>query len=605
MRSRVSPFLSPIVSLLFLVGCDSLGMSRLDREVDRMIEGRQSQTLGSHASNDQQRVPTREPLKASRSIYDEHPATANPSAEDLPVRARTDETSPAGVRSPLTEESPAAGGQDILELDLEGVLCYAIEHSREYRSEKEALILSALDLLAEHHLWGPRFFSTFSAGFTGTPEAGDHDQVFELLNTTGVRQRLPYGGEASVSAVVNYINRLDEAVAGSSVRDEQGADVTASITLPLLRGAGEVAREDLIQSERELVYATRRFERFRREFLVSIATNYFDLLRQRSQIGNFERQVKNFEWLRKRIEALANAGRTPFFEVQRSEQQVLFAQNSLASANEGYAGSLDAFKVRLGIPTVQPLAVKPVDLVIPDPVLDAQQAVARAWEYRLDLQTSRDRVDDAKRQVRVAANNRLPDLDVSASVSVPATGSKRYAGLDLDAGSGGYTAGVTFDAPLDRRVEDIRYRQSLITFERAERQFTLDRDRVAQDVRDSARQIEQSRFTLDLQARNIELSSKRLRGVLLRLRSLGPRDFIEAQDDLLQAENLYDSAKRDLRVSILRFLLDTGQMRVAPDGRWLSPTHLKPEIKPATAPPQPAGVLEEGSLEESPPAPEP
>jgi len=62
--------------------------------------------------------------------------------------------------------------------------------------------------------------------------------------------------------------------------------------------------------------------------------------------------------------------------------------------------------------------------------------------------------------------------------------------------------------------------------------------------------------------------------VLLRLRSLGPRDFIEAQEDLTEARNRRDFAVRDLRVSILQYLLDTGQMRVKQDGQWEPPAGL-------------------------------
>jgi hypothetical protein len=88
--------------------------------------------------------------------------------------------------------------------------------------------------------------------------------------------------------------------------------------------------------------------------------------------------------------------------------------------------------------------------------------------------------------------------------------------------------------------------------------------------------------------------------VQLRLRELGPRDFIEAQEDLLSALNRRDDALRALRASILQYLLDTGQMRVASDGRWLAPAKLvavgqslsgsasspstQPALTPTTAP---------------------
>lgn len=43
-----------------------------------------------------------------------------------------------------------------------------------------------------------------------------------------------------------------------------------------------MAREDLIQAERNLVYQARTFERSRRELLVAIAEDYFGLSSRRA-----------------------------------------------------------------------------------------------------------------------------------------------------------------------------------------------------------------------------------------------------------------------------------------------------------------------------------
>jgi hypothetical protein len=88
---------------------------------------------------------------------------------------------------------------------------------------------------------------------------------------------------------------------------------------------------------------------------------------------------------------------------------------------------------------------------------------------------------------------------------------------------------------------------------------------------------------LQVQTRNIAIASKRIEGVTLRLRALGPRDFIEAQNDLLDALNLRDNALRNLRVSILTYLLATGQIRVDPEGQWRPPGKLVAIVPGASA----------------------
>ena len=552
------------------VGCESSQIRALDRELERMIRDQRSATLADELAADPDIVP-----QASRyagppgSPYDTRPPTRNPTAAELPAKAQS-----ADARA---DQMPQMLGsmENATVLDLEKSLAYAIEHSRQYRFGKEELYLTAIDLLAERHLWGPRFFDVLTTTLAGTPEAGDYDHAVELVNQLGVTQRLPYGGSVSASALVNYVEAVRRA-SDSDIETGQAAAVNLGVIVPLVRGAGIVAQEDLIQAERSLIYAARSFERFRREFLVDVATRYFNLLAFQAQITNLEEQVRNFEWLSQRTAAFAEAGREPYFEVQRAEQQVLFARNNLLNAQENYASALDSFKLVLGMPTTQEASIQPVELAIPEPELDAEAAVQTAWTYRLDLQTRANLVDDAVRGLKVAENQMLPDLDTFGDVTVPTDPGKQNAGQDLDAGEGEYRAGVRLSAPLDRRLEELDRRKAMITLDRARRSYTQLRDQVALEVRSSVRRIHQAQFTLELQERNVTLSERRLQGVVLRLDVLGPRDFIEAQEDLLEASNRRDAAVRDLRVSVLQFLLNSGQMRVAPDGRWMPPARLSP-----------------------------
>ena len=107
---------------------------------------------------------------------------------------------------------------------------------------------------------------------------------------------------------------------------------------------------------------------------------------------------------------------------------------------------------------------------------------------------------------------------------------------------------------------------------------------MALEVRRSIREIRQARINLELNQRGVQVNERRERAVQLRERTLGPRDVIEAQEDLLDARNRRDQALAELRQSVLRHLLNTGQMRISSAGRWLSPGQLaQPEAKPMPA----------------------
>lgn len=582
----VSALAGAFLLLMLAMVCGCADFDSLDREAARLIERRQALTLGEDAPNDGRPVPA-SPSVVSPSDSDYRPPTTNnPSVNDLPAR-----TDPTPGREPGQEHlvdppmpQMLAGQGEAMMMTLEEVLAYAIEHSREYRDRKEDLFLASLNLLIERHLWGPRFFNDTVATFSGTPERGDHDQVFSLLNDFRITQRLPYGGEVSVGALVDFVNLLQNASDRTS--PTQDAAITVDAVIPLLRGAGMVAREDLIQAERDLVYAARSFERFRREFFVDIAVEYFNLIARQENIENQKRQVEGLERLARRFEALARAGRSPFFEAEQATARVLFALNNLSNAEENYVAALDSFKLRIGMPMTQHLVIVPTEVVVPEPLLDTTEAVQTAYDHRLDLQTAADLIDDARRRVAVARNQLLPDLDVFAGATLGTDPTADIGGLNLSLEHSSYSGGVRFGAPLDRRIETIRYRQSLVAYDRTQRSFTLERDRVAQQVRSAIRRIRQARFTLELQERNVHLATRRLQGVLLDERGQSPREVIEAEEDLLEARNRRDAAVRDLRVSVLQFLLDTGQMRVGPQGEWLPPAQLTPlpaEAAPANA----------------------
>lgn len=561
-------------------------MDELDRQVTQMIQQHQFNALGKTNAHDPARMPA-PPLspttgQPSDLDFSTSPATTNPDVESLSAtRANKEQLDrPVGIaaKDSITDVGP------IRNFDLEQVLAFAIQHSREYRSEKEELYLAAIDLLTEKHLWGPRFFSDTTAALSGTPERGDHHQAASLVSDLRATHKLPYGGEVSVRALVSFVEQL-RAESGDSTVDTQSAEVEVELTLPLLRGAGKVAREDLIQAHRDLIYGARAFERFRREFLVSIATDYFDLLQESARIANLKSQLKNLNWLQRRITALADAGREPPFEVRRSEQQVLFAKNNLLTANERYDRLLDVFKITIGLATNQKLTLKPITIQVPIPLLNEVNATKTAWTNRLDYQTSNDRVADAKRLVNVARNDLLPDLNLNAGVAIPTTSKRDRAGGQFDAGEGTFDLGLTFSAPLDRRREQLNVRRSLITHERSKRNFKLLQDEISRQVRRAIRQIDLARDTLKIQEQNLEQAQLRRDEVTLRLRSLGPRDFIEAEEDLLDAQNQRDAAVRDIRVNVLQYLLDTGQMRVGPKGNWQPPTKLIEAKLGAIAPP--------------------
>ena len=215
-------------------------------------------------------------------------------------------------------------------------------HSREYQDRKENLYLQALSLTAQRHLYRPRFGAGVSADWTST--AGT-----EKVNVSGnlsLIQWLAEGAQVTLDLGTDFLRYLT-----GDPQESLGSVLSLNLLQPLFRGAGRrVARENLTQAERDVVYAIRSFLRYQRSFSVDIATNYYQLLEQKRVVSNEENNYKQLVANRERSEMLGEAGRLPLFQVDQARQNELTAYERMTTARTIYQEKTDQFKVRLGLP---------------------------------------------------------------------------------------------------------------------------------------------------------------------------------------------------------------------------------------------------------------
>ncbi len=490
-------------------------------------------------------------------LHNETPPTINPAAEQL--RFTADGDAESVVRR---LEAYAVVPQDAITMTLVDALVYAVANSRDYRFAEEDYLLEALRLISERHLWGPRLFNDTTVDILAVGDDGLYNSSVRLVNDLRVTQRLPYGGEISASLLASATRDLHERVAGENT---QSLDLLFSLNIPLLRGAGWVAREPLLQAERNVVYAARAFERFRRQFAVDITTDFLQLVVQQRTITNTEANVKMLEGIEERELALAKAGRTPPFEAAQAAQATLGRRDGLNDQREFYRLSLDRFKVRIGMPEEQPVDIVASSPGLPIPRIELDDAVRAAMSYRLDVQNRRDFIDDARRGVNNARNDLLADLDLTAS-AVPTGIIDDTTGVNFDLQDTTYRASIVFGLPIDRTIERSNLRQSQVNLERSVRDYERFRDTVAVEVRAAVRNIDRALFSQALQLENLRVSHLRVAQIDAAPDRADARDRTEAATRLLGAQDAYLQARRDLQIAILLYLLDSGQLRLEPDG---------------------------------------
>ncbi|MBX3405591.1 MAG: TolC family protein [Phycisphaeraceae bacterium] len=539
-------------------GCDS-GLRSIDRRTEALLRDTNAR-LGRETRTPERAWPD-PPSMTERTALRKQPDTINPEADSL-VFAVAEESRDVAerLRSMQEEDTKSA---DAMALDLPAALRQAQLTAREFLSAEEDYILSAIRLLIERHRWEPRLFATSTVGVAGGWDDGAPRSTLNIVNELAARKQLPFGGEVAARWVWEAAEDLRRNATGRYV---QSSRIAVDGTIPLLRGAGYAAQESLIQAERNLVYAAREFEDFRRNLFVSIASDYFGLLQQLDGIESQEKQLESFEQLEARQKAWYDAGKLPEIDVNLAANNTLNARASLANRRESYVLALDRFKVRLGLPVRQAVAILPFELAIPEPDVTLAAATELALGFRLDLQNQRDRLDDARRQVRIAQNNLLPDLNLGAGVTLPTDDDAREGGVVYELDDLRYNAGITFGLPLDREIERLQLRASMISQQSAERAFARFRDEVVLDVRARVREIERARFNLVLAEQRVDITERRAEEQEIRADEVDTQARVDTANDLLNAEQARDQARTDLRNSVLNYLLATGQLRVSRDG---------------------------------------
>jgi outer membrane protein TolC len=480
------------------------------------------------------------------------------------------ERSPEALRQQLLEEG---GNLEVLHLDLLQALTIAAENNRDFQDQRETLYRTALNLTLERWRFSWQATLDGSLGVSGTGSSTADARVDADL---GVSKLFGSGALVLGNIGTSLLRALDRGDGWDGL-----SDLSLSFTLPLLRGSARaVILEPLTQAERDLVYAVRNYERFRSTFAVDIVDSYYGLLLTLDSITNEQANFDSLELLLKRTQRLAEAGKLTDIQLDQAQQEELRSQIRLLQLEEGYARQLDQFALLLGLPTETPLSLELSEL---DQLkaLDGQDLVGLqdtllgefALRHRLDLLNLRDQHVDAERKARVAADALRIGLDLETSIS-GASGEGQP--LSYRSGSLPWSLGLGFDLPIDQLPERNAYRRSLLDLDRATRALERGRDSTLAGVYDDYRRTVSTSQRYLIQLSAVELAAKRVRSAQLKLEAgrSETRDVLEAQEDLLSAQNAATSALIDFALARLRLYRDLELLDVDATGILLDSASL-------------------------------
>lgn len=470
-------------------------------------------------------------------------------------------------------------------LTLLDCLAVAAESNRTFQDRRENLYRAALDVTLERYLVGWRPRVTGGAFVDGQGEAAEEAGGFlrpELRRVLGTGAEIVGGMGLDLFRVLSTGDGWDLL-----------SSLSLSITQPLLRGAGpQIVYESLTQAERSLVYEVRSLERFRRTLAVDVSGRYYRLLQQIDVVANEEQNFENLETLSARNRALAEAGRLSAIQADQASQNQLRASNRLLEARSRLQTGLDDFKLFLGLPIEFELELDPGELarlegaLDDDADLDEAFVVAYARAQRLDYRTALDRVADAERRSRVAADALRMGLDLQASASAS---SEEGRPLSYDLDDARWSVGLGFDLPVGRLPQRNAYRNSLIAAQASRRVAEQFSDELAADLRDALRQARTTLESYHIQRNAEALAARRVESTQLNLLAgrADTRDILEAQDALVEAQNASTRALIDYVLARLTLFRDMELIRVDADGLHLAEPELDPLPESLLAEPAP------------------
>ena len=219
-----------------------------------------------------------------------------------------------------------------------------------------------------------------------------------------------------------------------------------------------------------------------------------------------------------------------------------------------------------------------IELAIVD--VNSEDAFRVARERRLDWMNVRSNLVDQWRDIEIVADRLRSDLSVNVGGSISNEGQNP---LNFSRRNARFSASVQFDAPLDRFLERNSYRQALISYDQARRNYYAYVDDVHQQIRSAVRAIELAQIRFELQRDSVLTSIKRVHSAQLNLTkpptgssrvgsvNTSAEALTNALESLLNSQNDVMSTWLQYQSRRMNLMLLMGVFNLDETGRWIDP----------------------------------
>ncbi len=481
-----------------------------------------------------------------------------------PAQAQSGAAGPAGPVAPTL--------QGDLALSLADAIAMGIENNLDVEIVRHDPLIADYQATSAWGVYDPEFFADFEYASDENPVASS------LQSATSVSERR-VGGNGGVRGLlpklgwsyqVGYTGQSLESTSSiQSLSPEYRTTVLATATLPILRGF--LWGDGWTQVKLSDVQSETAYETFRRQLMdvvKAIEDAYWNLAARRDQLRVAETSVETASELLEQTEAQYEVGVVSRVEVVEAEAGIAAREVDLIRArNELGRGQDELVNLVLG-PFLQPgskLRIVTTD----DPqdyrtfAVDAEEAGARAFAHRPELEIARQAVEQREIRLKFARNSRLPQLDLRGSWGQNGLSGATSTSPDL---FGGQRAPITsvgrdyFDADneffgakqakswsagalLSIPIGNIRGRADVgaakLELRRSLTELRREEQRIVLEVRNAIRDLETGLEGIGAAEARRRAAEEQLRAEQIRLEhgESTPFDVLQRQEQLVDAES--------------------------------------------------------------------
>jgi outer membrane protein TolC len=373
-----------------------------------------------------------------------------------------------------------------------------------------------------------------------------------LTESMGLRRTLVGGGRLTIQQDFSYI----DSKSGSNPNPANPVALTLQWDQPLLHGYGSDVSQAEIRTDRNAERnAVQTFRRDLMKVLTDTEKAYWDLVQAKHDVLILQRLLERGEKVRDQIKERLNidANQSQFAD---ANAQVV---NRLANLSRGQIQlrlTSDRLKQLVNdpeFPTGSQVVLIPADEGVDQPIkFSLLESLRSAIQRRPEVQQAVLGIDDASIRQTVAANGRLPDLNLRLQT--------KWSGLDDDMGTSfgqqfrgnfvDYIVGLSYEAPIGYRKGEADYRRRVLEREQSVLAYHNTIQQVVGEVSSALNRVVLN-YELIEESRTSRIAAANVLRVLEVEKQIGPGYTVERLDlELSKQEALAQEERQEMQALV-------------------------------------------------------